>query len=80
VDVSKVDSGNYGPDEECIEEALSASADERLQRLRALLQVGIDQLNRGEGILWTPELSEEIRASARRRAALGEKPDPDVCP
>jgi hypothetical protein len=53
---------------------------DRLEQLRAKLQVGIDQANRGKSVDWTPESREQIRRSARRRVKRGEKPDPDVCP
>ena len=53
---------------------------ERLRQLRDKLQTGLDQLDRGEGIPFTPEWSAERVRVARERANAGEKPHPDVCP
>ena len=52
----------------------------KLERLRAALKVGFDQLERGEGREYTPEVHAEILANARRKIREGHQPDPDVCP
>jgi antitoxin ParD1/3/4 len=77
-----VESGRYSDPIDALREAVRLLEERERQReaLLAKLQVGIDQANRGELIEWTPELREEIKQSARRRAKLGEKPNPDVCP
>ncbi|HEY7030799.1 MAG TPA: type II toxin-antitoxin system ParD family antitoxin [Thermomicrobiales bacterium] len=77
----QIEAGRFQTADEVIEEALGVLDErERMEQLRAKLQVGIDQADRGELVDWTPELREQIRQSARRRVKLGEKPDPDVCP
>ena len=77
-----VESGRYGSLDEVVRDAVKLLDERETKRneLIAKLQVGIDQAARGESILWTPELRERTRESARRRAALGEQPNPDVCP
>jgi antitoxin ParD1/3/4 len=76
----RIDGGVYHDAAEVIEEVLRVLDDrDRLAALRAGLQVGIDQLDRGEGVLFTPEWSADRARVARERAAAGEVPDPDVC-
>lgn len=53
---------------------------EQTAHLRALLQVGIDQYERGETHEFTPELRDQLWEEARQRHAAGDKPSPDVCP
>ncbi|HUG63456.1 MAG TPA: type II toxin-antitoxin system ParD family antitoxin [Methylomirabilota bacterium] len=77
----KIEAGPYRTADEVIHEALQALEErERLQRLRAMLQVGLDQLDRGEGVEFTPEWSAQRRRLAVQRAEAGEKPHPDVWP
>lgn len=77
-----VESGRYRDSEAVLREAvrLLDEHERRTDVLRAKLQIGIDEADRGELIPWTPELRDQIVQSALRRAALGEEPDPDVCP
>lgn len=77
-----VERGRYRDPEAVLQEAvpLLEEHERQMDLLRAKLQIGIDQADRGELIEWTPELREQIKQSARRRAALGERPHPDVCP
>jgi antitoxin ParD1/3/4 len=77
-----VESGRSSDPVAALREAVRLLEESERQRdaLRAKLQIGIDQADRGELAEWTPELRERIRQSARRRAKLGERPDPDVCP
>lgn len=53
---------------------------ERLRHLQDKLQTGLDQLDRGEGIPFTPEWSAERVRVARGRVDAGEEAHPDVCP
>jgi antitoxin ParD1/3/4 len=74
-------SGQYEDAEQVIGQALRLLEEhEQGQQLRAKLQTGIDQLDRGEGILFTPEWSAERHRVLRERVAAGETPNPDVCP
>ena len=51
----KVEAGPYSTADEVVQEALQALEErERLQHLRAKLQVGLDQLDRGEAIPYAP--------------------------
>lgn len=76
-----VATGDFGDADQVIDEALRLLEERhrQLQELRAKLQVGLDQADRGELAEWTPELRQQLRQSAHRRAQMGEMPDPDVC-
>ena len=77
----RVESGHYHSPDEVIEDALQALQDrEAIQRLREILQVGRDQIRRGEAIEFTREWSDEQWQRALERAKAGETPDPLVCP
>jgi putative addiction module CopG family antidote len=76
-----VEAGRYASADEVIERALQAlDYQERLERLRAMLQIGIDADDRGEVDEWTPELRERLHQEALERYRRGEQPDPDVLP
>jgi antitoxin ParD1/3/4 len=73
--------GLYPGPEEVVGEALRLLDErDRLERLRAALRIGQEQLDRGEGRPFTREVLAEIRASARRRAEEGDRPHDDVLP
>jgi antitoxin ParD1/3/4 len=85
----KIESGSYSDPSDVVQAALrlleehdrqASEDDERLLRLRAALKIGQDQVDRGEGRPYTPELREAIRAEARRKWAAGEQPNDDVVP
>ena len=77
----KMESGRFGDPTEVIDEALRLlDEQERLERLRSLMAEGIAQLDRGEGIPYTPELREQIWQNALKKAASGAKLDDDVIP
>ena len=77
----KVESGHFPDAAEVVREAMRLLDEEerRLDELRAKLQVGLDQLDRGEGDEWTPELRERLRREALEMHRRGEQPDPDIC-
>jgi antitoxin ParD1/3/4 len=77
----RVESGRYTDADEVVREALQL-LEEREQRdhLRSLLEVGLEQLRRGEFVEFTPERAEEIRRRAKEAYLRGDKPKPDVCP
>jgi antitoxin ParD1/3/4 len=77
-----VDTGEYSDADAVMRDALSLLKERRAQldALRAKLQVGIDQLDRGEGVLYSPQLLEEIDRDVDERLRRGEQPNPDVCP
>ncbi len=77
----RVESGRYGDAIAVVEEAMRRLEEhERLERLRALLEVGRQEELRGELITYTPELMDEIYREAAEMLLRGEEPDPDVCP
>ena len=54
----------------------AAEQDNRVAELNAALQIGIDQLDRGEKVTWSPDLMNEIWAEAMRRFDAGERVAP----
>jgi antitoxin ParD1/3/4 len=78
----KVRDGDFRDASEAIEAAvrLMAEQDQRISELRAALQIGIDQLDRGERVKVGPNFLEDVMARARAKIVAGEKPNPDVLP
>lgn len=73
-------SGQYEDAEEVIGQALRLHEEhEQMRQLRSTLQSGIDQLDRGEGILFSPEWSAERLRVLRARTVAGDIPSADVC-
>jgi antitoxin ParD1/3/4 len=66
-----VKSGRYQSASEVVREALRLLQDRdwRLAELRKEVQKGIDQLERGEGMVMDARLVEEIKARGRKRLA-----------
>lgn len=82
---TKVQSGFYGNGAEVIRDALRHMMEdddyaERKRRLLAAVQMGADQLARGEGREWTPDRWNEINREAKKRIQEGRRPKADVCP
>jgi antitoxin ParD1/3/4 len=78
----RVERGDFPDAGEVIREAMRLldAQESQLEELRAKLQVGLDQLDRGEGIPFTPELVSQMRRDAEERFKRGERPNPDVMP
>jgi antitoxin ParD1/3/4 len=77
----RVESGRYNNASEVVREALRLLEEhERVQHLRSLLAVGLEDERRGDLVDFTPELLEDIYRRAEERFRRGEEPDPDVCP
>lgn len=77
----RVDSGRYGSASEVVQEALRLLEErDRVEHLRSLIAVGLEQAQRGELIEFTPELLESIDRRAEEWFRSGVEPDPDVCP
>jgi putative addiction module CopG family antidote len=76
----KVERGSFAGADEVNREAMSLldEHERALEQLRAKLQIGLDQLERGEGARFTPELVYQMRRDAEDRFQRGERPDPDV--
>lgn len=77
-----VESGAYPNANAVIQDALGLLKQrrDRFETLRAKIRVGLDQLDRGEGIPLTPELLDEIDREVDERLRRGDRPNPDVCP
>lgn len=77
-----IESGGYKDANEFVIETVHRLAEQEraLADMRAMIQIGIDQADRGELIEFTPERSAELCESAKRRFAAGELPSADVCP
>lgn len=77
----KVESGLYNNSSEVVREALRLmERQDREERFRAAIAVGIDDVERGNVVEWTPELMDEIWREGKAAYEAGEQPDPDVCP
>ena len=77
----QVDSGRYNNASEVVREALRLLDEhQRVQHLRSLLAVGLEQAQRGKLVEFTPNLLEDIHRRAEERFLRGEEPKPDVCP
>jgi hypothetical protein len=77
----KVDQGLY-PDLETAWAEAARLLDEQdyVRDLREKLREAQEEIERGEYVLWTPELSKQILEEAKELYRLGIRPDPDVCP
>ena len=77
-----VERGRFLDTDEVVREAMRL-LDERegqFDALRAKIQIGLDELERGEGAEWTPDLMKRLTLEADEMHRRGEKPDPDVSP
>jgi len=79
---NKVGTGFYSNASEVVRDAIRRmrEEDEKLAALRAAVQVGDDQLDRGEGVPYTPERLATITEKALSSARHGKKVNPDVAP
>jgi len=79
---SKVGAGFYSNASEVVRDAIRRmrEEDEKLAALRAAVQIGDDQLDRGEGVPYTPERLAAITEKAFANARQGKKINPDVTP
>jgi len=79
---SKVAGGFYGNATEVIRDAVRRmQADEdRAAAWRAAIQIGTSQLERGEGIVYTPSVLQDITESALQAMEDGAPLNPDVLP
>lgn len=77
----KVDTGRYADPTEVVDQALHLLDErDRLDRLRAALEVGNEQIRRGQVVRWSPELLQQMIQRSEEKARLGIAPNPDVCP
>jgi antitoxin ParD1/3/4 len=79
----KVESGYYSDSSAVVCEALRLLEErdrDKLDRLRAAIAIGLEEIERGEAIPFTPELMAEIDLEVDERVRRGDVPNPDVCP
>ena len=75
---SQVESGRYADANDVIREAVQLLAErDRVRRLRASLAEADGQIDRGEYVVWTPDLLEELSQEAEELARQGKQPHPD---
>lgn len=77
-----LESGHYTDAEHVMNEALHHLEEHtmRMAELQSALAIGIDQLDRGAGIAWTPAMRASIMQRAKAAVKAGKQPKPDVCP
>jgi antitoxin ParD1/3/4 len=76
----RVESGRYSNASEVVRDALRHLEEhERLERLRALLEVGRQDELRGDWTEFSPEWMADLHRRVEERFRRGEEPDPDVC-
>jgi antitoxin ParD1/3/4 len=78
----KVGTGFYSNASEVIRDAIRRmrEEDEKLEKLRAAVQIGDEQLERGEGIIYSASRLEAITEKALSNARNGKKVSSDVTP
>lgn len=77
----KVESGDYSDEQEVVEAAVRRMDEQdRLRWLKSAIKMGLEAVDRGETVEWTPERREESMQRAIRRAQAGERPSSDVTP
>ena len=78
---SLIASGGYDDATEIVVQAVHqfAQREQSLADLRAKIQVGIDQIERGDVIDDSPEFRRQLRQEAHELAGSGLPLDPDVC-
>jgi antitoxin ParD1/3/4 len=79
---SKVESGFYSNATEVIRDAIRRmrNEDEKAAALRAAIRTGDEQLDRGEGVPYTPDLLNRMTQAASENARQGKPANPDVLP
>jgi antitoxin ParD1/3/4 len=79
---SKVDTGFYSNASEVIRDAIRRmrEEEEKVAAMRAALKVGDDQLDKGQRVLYTPDLVNRAAEKAKDNSRRGRKVNPDVIP
>jgi antitoxin ParD1/3/4 len=80
---AKIDDGYYSNATELVRDAvrrLREIDDNKYSRLVAALELGEQAVREGRTEAYTPQLLDQIEKDARKKAARGERPNPDVCP
>jgi len=79
---SKIKTGFYSNASDVIRDALRRmrEEDEKIEALRAAVRRGDEQIERGEGTAYTPELLDKAMKQATVNVRAGKKINPDVTP
>jgi antitoxin ParD1/3/4 len=79
---SKVDTGFYSNASEVIRDAIRRmrEEEEKVAAMRAALKAGDEQLDKGQGVAYTPDLMQRAANKAKDNARRGRKVNPDVIP
>jgi len=77
-----VTEGRYANVNDVVEHAMELleEYDEQLDELRAKLQIGLDAIENGDEVEFTPELMQRLMAEAKENARLGKPISDDVRP
>ncbi len=79
--LKKLESGKYANAGDVVEAALKLlEVHEREERLLEALQIGLDQIERGEVVKWTPELMDRLERDADAMVRSGKPIKADVQP
>lgn len=79
---SKVGSGFYNNASEVVRDAIRRmwSEDEKLEKLRAAIQMGDEQLAKGEGLIYSADMLDKIPEKALSNSRNGKKINADTAP
>lgn len=78
-----VKNGYYRSEAEAVRDAVRRMREqEEIKRVRLLdaVRLGMEDIEAGRMVPYTPELLNQIEQEARKHAAEGRKPNPDVAP
>ena len=76
-----IERGDYGDPEAVVEDALRVLAERnQYDRLKAAIAVGMEQIERGETIPWTPDYFDRLKQRAEEHVRLGKPFKPEVIP
>jgi antitoxin ParD1/3/4 len=77
-----VEEGLYADADTVVQKAIELldERDRKLKWLQSAIAASDEQITRGEGIPYTPELLEEIDREVDDRFQRGDIPHPDICP
>ena len=78
----KIARGEFSDGDAVIREAMRLldEQERQLAQLRGMLQIGLNQLDQGEGVPFNPTLVAQMRRDAEERFRRGERANPDVGP
>ena len=73
--------GGYDGPEAVVDEALQALEErDQYTKLKAAIAVGIEQMERGEVIEWTPDYFDRLKRRSEEHVRLGKPIKPEVIP